>query len=321
MMDVIKSIDINGEINTKDLFSLLKTKSQKSDIEIFSKLQNFNNFPDFCNYYLNQESLKNFANLQKSVHDFSNDDDTTSTFESDIDQYISFTTKIILSLNLLFKTKDALNRIMMSSKKKLNSLKIKNQIENINQENLFNLIDIFSNVSRTDFRRNSSTSTATSNMSSLDLTPRTLRNYLSEKELEKFKFEINDEMYDSSQKTPRFELELNTIAEEQIENLSENNKIAKKDSVLTLSEYVFFDDKNTENVEKQKEKNNNRFQSLLVMINSLYKKTLINAEEKIKLKKMVIDKSIKIENFYYDIYQNLGTDKEKLVQGIKKLME
>ena len=321
MMDVIKSIDVNGDINTKDLFSLLKTKSQKSDIKIFSKLQNFNNFPDFCNYYLNQESLKNFVNLQKAIHDFSNDDETTSTFESDIDQYISFITTIILSLNLLFKTKDTLNRIMMSSKKKLNSLKIKNQIENINQENLFNLIDIFSNVSRTDFRRNSSTSTTTSNMSLLDLTPRSLRNYLSEKELEKFKFEINDEMYDSLQKTPRFELELNTIAEEQIENLSENNKIDKKDSVLTLSEYVFSDEKNTENEEKQKEKTSNRFQSLLVMINSLYKKTLINAEEKIKLKKMVIDKSIKIDNFYYDIYQNPETNKEKLAQGIKKLIE
>ena len=57
------------------------------------------------------------------------------------------------------------------------------------------------------------------------------------------------------------------------------------------------------------------------MINRLYKKELINNEEKIKLKKMVINKSKKIEEFYYDVYLNSKIDKEILIQEIKKLME
>ena len=146
MINTIKFIDINNKLNIADLFSLLKTKSQKSNNEILSKLQNFNTFPDFCNYYINQDSIKYFNCLQKLIHDFSNENHTTSSFESTIEQYISCLTKIILLINLLFKIQEILNKISISSKNKLNTLKIKNQIENLNQESLFNLFDIFSNI-------------------------------------------------------------------------------------------------------------------------------------------------------------------------------
>ena len=321
MLDIIKCIDINGNINTSDLFSLLKTKSQKSNDEIFSKLQNFSNFSDFSNYYLNKDYSKNFKCLNKLILNFSNYDDMTSSFETTTEQYISYLIQTILSLNLLLKTQEILNEILISYKNKLNSLKTKNQIENSNQENLFNLIDIFSNISHTHFRCNSSTSTAASNTSLLDLIPHSssFRNHLSEKEVEKFVDDL--EIYD---KTPRFKLSLNTIVEEQIENLNENNKINVPDSSLTLSQYVFVDEQNNninfENEEKQKEENKNKFKNLLQMVKSLYKKALISTEEKIKFKKMIIGKSVIVEKFY-DIYQNPNTSKEKLNQEIKKLME
>ena len=35
---------------------------------------------------------------------------------------------------------------------------------------------------------------------------------------------------------------------------------------------------------------------------------------------MVIGKSIKLEKFYYDIYQNSNTDKKQFIQEIKKLI-
>ena len=322
MINTIKFIDINNKLNIADLFSLLKTKSQKSNNEILSKLQNFNTFPDFCNYYINQDSIKYFNCLQKLIHDFSNENHTTSSFESTIEQYISCLTKIILLINLLFKIQEILNKISISSKNKLNTLKIKNQIENLNQESLFNLFDIFSNIYRDDFRNNSSTSTTISNMSSLDLIPHytSFKNYSSEKEVKKL--ENKAEIYDKIIDTPRFELELNTIIEEQIENLSENNKINIKDSALTLSQYIFDNEQNNNNLgngKEQKETDINKFLNLLIMINRLYKKDLINAEEKIKLKKMVLSKSIKIEKFYYDIYKNSDNDNEKLIQEIKKL--
>ena len=323
MLNIIKCIDVNGKINTTDLFSLLKTKSQKSNSEIFSKLQNFNKFPDFCNYYLNIDSVKYFNSLHQLEYNFSNNVDTSSSFETYIEQYISYSTKIILSINLLLKIHETLNKILISSKKKLNSLKIKNQIENSNQENLFNLVDIFSNISRPDFRCNSSTSTAMSSLSSSDFTTHNsfFKNYSSEKEIKKY--EANVEVYkEPSGETPRFEKELSSSIEEQIENLNENNKIYIPDSTLTLSKYVFVDEKNNNDSENEdKEKDSNKYENLLIMINNLYKKELINDEVKIKLKKMVIGKSIKVEKFYYDTYQNPKTDKEKLIEEIKKLME
>ena len=323
MIDTIKCIDIKGKINTTDLFNLLKTKSLKSNNEIISILQNFNKFPDFCSYYLNPDSVKYFENFHKLVRDFSNNDDNaTSSFETTIEQYISCLTKIILSLNLLLKTQEMLSKILISSKNKLNSLIIKNQIENSNHEKLINLIDNFSNIFLVkSFRSNSSTSTTFSNMSSLDSTPQNIsfKNYSSVKDLEKFKFEINPENYVDEDKTPKFIL--NAIVEEKVENFNENDKIDKKDSALTLSQFVFVNQNNNylENEEKQKESDNN-FENLLVMINNLYKKALINAEEKIKFKKMVIGKSIKLEKFYYDIYQNSNTDKKQFIQEIKKLI-
>ena len=324
MLNIIKNIDVNGKINTTELFTILKTKSQKSNVEIFSKIQNFNKFPEFFNYYLNKDSVKYFNCLHQFIHGFSNIDITSSSFETTIEQYISYSTKIILSINLLLKIHEILNKILISSKKKLNSLKIKNQIENTNQENFFNLVDIFSNISRPDFRCNSSTSTAISSMSSSDFTQHnsSFKNYSSEKEIKKF--EANVEVYkEPSSETPRFEKELNSSIDESIENLNENNKIYISDSVLTLSQYVFVDEKNNNvNVKiKDKEKDSNKYENLLIMINNLYKKELINDEGKIKLKKMVISKSIKVEKFYYDIYQSPNKDKEKLIEEIKKLME
>ena len=323
-MDIIKSIDINGEIKINDLFGLLKTKSQKTNTEIFSKIKNFNSFPDFCNYYLDQVSLKYFGNLQKTIYDFSKDYTTSKV--GTVEQYISCTTKVILSLSLLLKIQDVLNKILTSTKKELNSLKIKNNIENLYQENLFCMIDFCSNISHTDLSRNSSTSTTITNESSLDLSSHNLilKKYPSQKEIEKFRFEINPEIYESAPKTPKFESDLNSITEEEIENLNENNKINIPDSALTLSEFIFDDGQNNnilEKEEKQIQKDKSYFQNVLLMIKNLYRKALINAEEKIKLKKKVINKSIKIEKFYYDIYRNSNIDKEKLIREIKKLME
>ena len=69
-------------------------------------------------------------------------------------------------------------------------------------------------------------------------------------------------------------------------------------------------------------KNNkkNHFKNLLEMINNIYKKGLINSEEKIKLKKLVIEKSEKIEYFYYNIYKNSENDKT-LINEVRKIIK
>ena len=52
----------------------------------------------------------------------------------------------------------------------------------------------------------------------------------------------------------------------------------------------------------------------------MYKTGLINSEEKIKLKQLVIKKSKKIEYLYYNIYSNSKNNKNTLANEIKKLV-
>ena len=69
---------------------------------------------------------------------------------------------------------------------------------------------------------------------------------------------------------------------------------------------------------KNDDKNNCR--NLLEMINNMYKNGLINCEEKVKLKQLVIDKSKKIEYFYNNIYNDLNNDNNKLISEVKKIV-
>ena len=65
--------------------------------------------------------------------------------------------------------------------------------------------------------------------------------------------------------------------------------------------------------------NKNHYMNLLEMISEMYKTGLINSEEKVKLKKLVIKKSKKIEYLYYNIYLNTKNNKNKLVNEVKKI--
>ena len=70
-------------------------------------------------------------------------------------------------------------------------------------------------------------------------------------------------------------------------------------------------------------KNNkkNHCKNLLEMINKIYKKGIINSEEKVKLKLLVIEKSKKIEYLYYNIYKSSKNVKNRLISEIKKIVD
>ena len=56
------------------------------------------------------------------------------------------------------------------------------------------------------------------------------------------------------------------------------------------------------------------------MINKMYKIGVVNSEEKIKLKQLVIGKSKKIEYLYYNIYSNSKNKKDELEIEVKKIL-
>ena len=60
--------------------------------------------------------------------------------------------------------------------------------------------------------------------------------------------------------------------------------------------------------------------NLLEMIKYIYRKGIINSEEKIKLKKLVIARSKKLENFYYNTYKSKEFDENNLKSKITILL-
>ena len=58
----------------------------------------------------------------------------------------------------------------------------------------------------------------------------------------------------------------------------------------------------------------------LLLVKKLYKSCLITAEERIKIKKLIISKSNKIINFYNKEYENIKDDYLKIANAIKKLL-
>ena len=369
MKDKINFIDINEKLDHEEIYNLFKTHSSKINKEISEKIDIFKYNIDFFGFYSN-EDMKNLLNIFK-LNLFERNDENFSLFKSDIEQYISCMCQIILSIKLFLKIQDILSKIVINAKKHLSKLKYENKIENYNQDNLFLYLDSLLKISEKNIF--SSASTLSSNISSLEVTPKNsiFQDYSSESKIDHFsneeiEFNIND-----SPRTPRFEFDSksdekieNEKKNSDLDNSKESNTSIKKESVLTLSKYVFVDEpitpKNPEtkligspivksktkkystkekmpqnvNINKYmnlrnissetdviiKNNDKNYYKNLLEMINKIYKKGLINSEEKVKLKQLLIEKSKKIENLYYNIYKNSKNDKNKLIAEVKKIL-
>ena len=142
MNEILKILDIKGEIKKEDLYSLLKTNSQKINSEIFKKIKSFNEIDDFFYNYSSQTFLLKFLNKEK--FNFSkNYDEFYTSFDSNIEQYISCFIQIIISIKLILETHEILNKVFLTSKQYLLKLKIEQQIENNSQENLFFSLKIY----------------------------------------------------------------------------------------------------------------------------------------------------------------------------------
>ena len=371
MKDKINSIDMNGKLEREEIYNLFKTHSSKTNKEISEKINNFKHNIDFFEFYSN-EDIKNLLNIfvLKLPED---NDENFSSFESDIEQYISCISQIILSIKLFLKTYDILAKIVTNAKNHLSTLKYENKLENYNQECLFSYLESLLKISEKNTEIYSSPSTLlNSNVSSCEDTSKNFlfSKYSSGYKLDEFSNGETDSIVYENQPTPRFESESDEEFENQKKKNSkfkktpENNSPTQKDSVLTLSKYVFVDEpitpqnhelklcespvvrpkkKKTSTQERKprtekfdnhinkrkisletdrnnRNNNKNHYRNLLEMINKIYKRGLINSEEKVKLKQLVIKKSKKIEYLYYNIYTNSKNDKKALVTEVKKIV-
>ena len=371
MKDKVNSIDMNGKLDHEEIFNLFKTHSSKANEKISEKIDIFKHNIDFFQFYSNK-NIKNLLNIF-DVELSENNNESFSSFKPYIEQYIYCITQLILSIKIFLKIQDLLSQIVIKVKNDLSKLKYENKLENYNQDYLFIYLESLLKISEKNHKFHSSASTLlVNNFSSFEDFPKSslFRKFTNEYKIDDFSgVEIKPIIYENPP-TPRFELKSDEEFKNQeknnynLENLIENNSPINKESVLTLSKYVFAENPFTshkletkligqstvkpkiknnttkekmlksENINKIKKrsrmfseddfiiknKRKNHYRNLLEMINKMYKKGIIYSEEKLKLKQLIIEKSIKIEYFYYNIYKNSKNDKNILINEVKKIV-
>ena len=359
MKDKINSININGKLDREKLFNLFKTHSSKINKEISEKIDIFIHNKDFFEFYSNNDIKKLLYIFKLKISEdndipFSSFRSDIDQYISSISQ-IFLSIKLFFKIQdiltkIVVKAKNNLSKLKYENK-------IDNYNHDYLFLYLESLIKIsekplkFYSSASTLFTFNFSSGDNPKKLLIRKLSNEYKFNYFSNSEIE------SDE--NNSPSTPKFELELDKEFENQEKkNTNSENSFIKKSSVLTFSNYVFFkesftqqnvksiitnqNEKNTytkgnmlqiENSNKHYDNTNqlsktchiinnntNLYINLLEMITKLYKKGLINSEEKLKLKQLVIRKSTKVENFYYTIFKNSKTDKKVIEDEVKKMI-
>ena len=339
MQEILKVLDTKGGMKTKEIYSLLKTNSKKLNSEIIKKIKSFNKIDDFFNHYSNKTSLFELLN-KVEFNSSKNYDETFSSFNSNIEKYISCFTQIIISIELILKTQGLLNKIFLSSKQYLSQLKSEKKIENISQDNLFFLIENLLDISGTKTSKNYSLSSPILKFDSFDSINNNLlylQNFISDQCLKLFSnddFGKSVKILNYEPCTPMFGSKSDNNVKNYEKEYCENIRLKKNQSFTLSGEQKINsldnkdivqdkreDDLISKNVECNNSMNKKNFKNLLEMINNMYRKCIINSEEKIKLKQLVISKSKKIENLYYNTYKNKFSDENVLRSEITKLIE
>ena len=334
MEKILKAVDTNGEMKKKEIYKLLKTNSQKINSEISKKIKSFNKIDDFIDHYSNKTPLLEFLNCME-FNSSKNYGKIFSSFDSNIEQYISCLIQINIAIKLIFKLQEILNKIFISSKKYLLKLKLEQRIESVSQKNLFSFIKKLLNIHRTKTLRKFSNSSSILNKNtsvSVDDNLVYSQKFISNQTLNPFSnndFGKTLKLLSEEPLTPKF----GSNSHKNTENTKKENyqKICiKKDSSFTLAgeeEINSFKDNKSLIKSKTKnsiiifnDKNEKKYENLLEMINDVYKKGIINSEEKIILKQLVIAKSKKLENLYYNIYKNKFIDNNVLRLEISNLL-
>ena len=220
MIHIIKSIDFNEKSKTDELYNFFKSNSSKINTEIYDKIHHFDKISDFFQYYTNSEAIDFLRLLDKikSVSIKNKDEVVSSLHNSNTEQYLSCLTRIFLSLKLLQKTQETMNKLLTFYKQILLELKNEKKIENFNLNGLFSYIDYLIDTSKLKLSENVSRE-STFKGSSLDSSTNFIMS-------DKFMNEVESDTQslDEVILTPKF----NYISEY---NVEEKNEIKNNDNV------------------------------------------------------------------------------------------
>ena len=314
-MDKIESLNINSEINQNFLFSLLKSCNSLTNLGIISKIRQFTQTNEFFSHYtnINAKNFDLFINkFLKKSNIFIKKISCIKEFEKfriESDKYISFISTIIILYYMEIKLQKIINLISQKINKIISYCNSSLNDFNELQEKIYQLtetLNIKSNYSRISTKHN------TLLLENDILTPKFI--------------EFQDKEEDIN--TLKSNLFLSFV------NKNENNKrnqLKRRDSYTSFSNLTFSSLKEESNSTKKinnskpKKKNHIRatsvekmsfpYVNLLHLSNEMFKKKIINSNEKIKLKELIISNDPRLISLC-----KCSTDRENNFFKIKKFL-
>lgn len=319
-MDTIENLNLNSEIDQNLIFSLLKSKNSLTNLGIISKIRQFSQTNDFFTYYtnINTKSFDLFLNksLKKSLFYIKKISALKDLFKFRIesDKYISITSSVVLLFYILLKYQRIIN-IISSKIQKIISNTNSNLTDYDSLKEKINLISKNLNLNySSNYSRNSTKhNTYLSNINFLDDVP-----------TPKF-FEFESEEKNNNQKDLYLSFGIDN-------DIIENNNSKRKDSFTSFSNISFSNikeenpkiKKKIENYQNRSVKHNRTcsvdkmcvpYVNLLCLSNEMYKKKMINFNEKLMLKELIIGNDQRLISLY-----KCSTNRENEFYTIKKYL-
>ena len=358
MLYSINELDLSKNNDTLDLYPLYKTASKETNQKISSILKEYSDSSEFFKRYTQKDIpniLKILLNLEKQYKEIQSS--ISKNFETNLDEYISNISKIILLLNLLYKNHTLISKTMSSLQTFLTKISNENiplqkfinhirsfkykHIQFMEQRNNKTMIN-FRNVSRKTTKDTTIKSNKNSSSSQLikmqeesdKQTPKFTVDEKNNKECY-IKKETNDSILTLSNMV--FSNNINTNNSHNI-NTQENVPVVRRHKRNKTS---FLGTENQKEFLLPKIRNDKRrcsqlscptfdvsdkiqmYSELLEVVNYLYKNCQINAEERVKIKQLIISKSKKIEDIYLSYInnnKNIRDDIKKFAMELKEII-
>ena len=333
------------------LYDLYKTFSSNANIEIYEKIKQFNSVSDFFDYYTKIDSKFLLSSLNELQYNFSkiiNNETSSIYFQTNTDQYISFLSKVTFLLKSILINKKIIANLLSITKNYYEKFSNENKFQNCHNEEISNLINSLleqsqiTNISSNiiDDNQNLNNPTENENMSEYSLFNQNFIKDTKNKKIENEKDSRKNKKYLSSTN--------NNISKDLIEASGEftfskrnyeNQKTArndgsqKKNKQRGHSSFVYTHRKSDKYNDIKSRKphkhysdsgkiaeNKELFENLLEFTNKLYHHNFINREEKLKLKKLIISRDKKMEEFYINFEKDENSSRNQYIQEIKKLI-
>ena len=320
MLSEIQCLNISGDLNHELLYYLIKSESSEANLKLFSILQKFQKSSDFFEYYtnINTSSLKNsLQEVEKNLFSLLNAKKVKNETNKDINQYLSSISNIILVFNIFMRIQDILNKIITEDKNNFNNCKIKyDNIKNLNSSFIY-IENFYNFLSSKDIDQKFLCSLPTNSASTVN----TPKNILNQK---------NENFFFQEIITPRFENDCadiknsNDLIFDSLKTESEltlfNMKFSNKDFSNKLSQKKNSSNRTDQEIKKNEKTETQIYLELLIIIYESYKLCLINAEEKIRLKKLIISRFEEVKTIYFEYHDFLQTNKKNIIKKLKKLL-